>query len=168
MVATANLTGRLKLTQTKTTGGISGNVNLDFDFADALADGVGLDQCDLLYGAKAVSLSGSGTNNLDVAGTLSDFYGTTITAVKLKFFYFKNLSTTAGDTITLGNHASAALLLFGAAAHTVTVGPNGVFMLWEPGLAGITVTASTGDILKILENSGNANTYDIAFGGTSA
>lgn len=168
MTVTVSSTGRLKIQQTNTTAGISGVVNLDFEFSDSLADGTGLDQCDLVYGAKAVALSGSGTNNLDVAGTLSDFYGATITAVKLKFFYFKNLSTTAGDTITLGNHASAALLLWGAAAHTKTVGPNGVLYHWEPSLAGVTVTASTGDILKILNDSANANTYDIAFGGTSA
>lgn len=168
MAVTVTTRNLLKIQQTNTTAGISGVVNLDFDFSDSLADGTGLDQCDLVYGAKAVALGGSGTNNLDVAGTLSDFYGTTITAVKLKFFYLKNLSTTAGDTITLGNHATAALLLWGAAAHTKTVGPNAVEFMWEPSLAGIAVTATTGDILKILNDSANANTYDIAFGGTSA
>ena len=168
MTATVELTGRLKIKQALTVAGIAKSVIADFDFADSLANGTGLDQCDLVYAAKAVAISGSGTNNLDVAGTLTDFYGTVITAVKIKFFYFKNLSVTAGDTITLGNHATGALLLWGGATETKTVGPNGVEFIWEPSLAGVPVTATTGDLLKILENAGNANTYDIAFGGTSA
>ena len=168
MAATVDFVARLKLKQTKTTAGTTASVIHDFDLGDSLADGTIVDKCDLLYGAKGVSLAGSATDNLDVAGSLSDFYGTTITAVKLKFFYFKNLNTTVGNTILLGNHATNALLLWGSAAHTKQVGPNGFVLHWEPSLAGITVTAGTGDVLKILNETANAVTYDIAFGGTSS
>ena len=136
--------------------------------ADTLSSGVGLDAGDLLYAAKSVAIGGSATTNLDVAGSLTDGFGATLTMVKIKLFYFKNLSVTAGDTITIGGHASAALLLFGTASHTHTVGPNGSILIVEPSLAGKPVTATTGDILKILEDAGNANTYDIAIVGTSA
>lgn len=168
MAVTLTKSGTLKWTQTATTGDASATANWLVDVSDSMADGTGLDQCDVVYGDKDVALSGSGTNNLDVNAVLADVYGTTISLAKIKFLYIHNKSTTAGDTITIGNHASAALLIFGAAAHTYTIGPNGKFEMWEPSLAGKTVTASTGDILKILNDTSNANTYDIAFGGASA
>lgn len=153
--------------QAVTAANIAKSTIADFDFGDSLSDGLIIDKCDLVYAAKSVAISGSGTNNLDVAGTLTDFYGTVITAVKLKFFYLKNLSTTPGDILRLGNHATGELLLWSAGA-TQDIGPNGFVLIWEPSLAGIPVTATTGDLLKILEVAGNANTYDVAFGGVSA
>ena len=168
MPTTVDLTARLKLKQTKTIAGTTASVIHDFDFGDSLANGVIIDQGDLPYGAKNVSLSGNATINFDVAGALSDFYGTTITAVKLKFFYFKNLNTVAGNTILLGAHATTALLLWGAAAHTKRLAPHGFVLMWVPSLAGIAVTAGTGDALKIFNETANAVNYDIAFVATSA
>ena len=166
MTVTVELSGRLKMKQAVTAANIAKSTIADFDFGDSLSDGLIIDKCDLVYAAKSVAISGSGTNNLDVAGSLSDFYGSTITAVKLKFFYLKNLSTTPGDILRLGNDTNE-LLLWSAGA-TQDIGPNGFVLIWEPSLAGIPVTATTGDILKILEVAGNANTYDVAFGGVSA
>ena len=163
----AQLTGSITMTNTATVGGSTVSAAPSHNFSDSLSLGTGLDQGDLVYSAKAVAISGSATNALDVSGSLSDVYGTTITAVKMKMFYLKNLSTTAGDTLTIGGDANG-MLLMDAAADTITIQPNGFILLWQPSLAGMAVTAATGDIIDILENAGNANTYDVAFIATTA
>ena len=150
----AQLTGEIKMTNTATVGGNTVSSAPSHNFSDSLGLGTGLDQGDLVYSAKAVAISGSATNTLDVSGVLTDVYGTTITAVK----------TTVLMVMTRNN----AMLLMDAAADTITIQPNGFILLWQPSLAGMAVTASTGDIIDILENAGNANTYDVAFIATTA
>ena len=168
MSLVSTLIGDLKFTYASSVGGTSALYEPLLSLNDSLATGVALDTADLLYVGKAVALSGSSTTNLDMAGSLTDAFGATLTFVKIKWFYFHNLSTTAGNTITIGGHATAAVLLFGTAAHTHTVGPNGDILIREPSLAGKAVTATTGDILKILNDTANAVTYDIAICGTSS
>ena len=165
---TTALSGRISFTYASSIGGTTGNYPATIDLIDTLSSGVGVDAGDLLYVAKAVALGSGATTNLDVSGGVSDAFGTSFVPVKIKMMYFKNNSTTAGQTITIGGHATTALLIFGTAAHTHTVGPNGFVLIWEPSLAGKAVTASTGDVLKILNDTANAITYDIAFIGTSA
>ena len=168
MTLVTTLTGKLDFLYTASVGGTVANYKPSMTFSDTLATGVALDTSDLLYVSAADALAGSATDNVDVAGSLSDAFGTTLTYVKIKMLYIKNNSTTAGNTITVGGHATAALLIFGTAAHTHTIGPNGFMLLWEPSLAGKAVTATTGDLLKILNDTANNVTYDIAIVGTSA
>ena len=163
---TTQLNGRIAFTYASSIGGTSANYPANIDLIDTLSSGTIVDTGDLLYIAKAVALAGSATNTLDFSGSVSDAFGTSIVAVKVKMFYFHNLSTTAGNTITLGGNVNE--MLFWSAAGTQTVGPNGRILIWEPSLAGKAVTAATGDILDILNNTANAITYDIAFVGTSA
>lgn len=168
MTLVTTLIGDLKFTYAKSAGGTNALYEPTLSLNDSLATGVVLDTADKLWVSQATALSGSGTNNHDFAGTLTDAFGDTLTFVKIKGVYFHNLSTTAGNTITIGGHATAAFLLFGTAAHTHTIGPNGQLLIWEPSLAGKAVTATTGDILKVLNDTANAVTYDIAAWGTSA
>jgi len=167
MPLTTTLSGLLDFNLTSTSGGTTGSYHPTIDFSDSLASGVIVDTGDLLYVSKATALGGSATTNLDVAGSLTDGFGATFTAVKIKCLFIHNLSTTAGNTITIGNGTNP-LLIFGTGSHTHTIGPNGILLIWEPSLAGKAVTASTGDILKILNDTANAITYDIAIVGTSA
>jgi len=167
MALITTVTGKLDFNLTKATGGTTGSYKPNVTFSDTLQTGVAIDTADKLWVSKATAISGSGSNNHDMAGSLTDAFGDTITFVKVKGLFIRNLSTTAGDTLTVGNGTNP-FLLFGTGSHTHTVGPNGVLLIMEPSLAGIAVTASTGDILKITEDAGNANTYDIAIWGTSS
>ena len=168
MTLSSRMTGKLNFTYSSSVGGANVLYQPIIDLDDTMGTGVIVDTADLLYVSQATALTGSATVNLDVAGALTDAFGTTLTFVKIKWFYFRNLSTTVGNTITIGGHDTAAFLLFGTAAHTHTVGPNGDILIREPSLAGKAVTATTGDLLKILNNTENAVTYDIVIAGTSS
>ena len=161
------LTGLLEFTQVNVVSGDNVLYQPQVSFSDTLATGVIVDTADKLYISKATALTGSGTNNHDVAGALSDAFGATITLVKIKALLIHNLSTTVGNTITVGDGTNP-LLIFGTGSHTHTIGPNGVLFIWEPSLAGKAVTAGTGDILKVVNNTANAVTYDLVIVGTSA
>ena len=167
MALTTNITGRIEFNLTSASGGTTASYRPVLNFTDALTSGTGLDTADQVWVSAATAITGSGTNAHDVAGGLTDAYGNTLTFVKVKGLFIHNLSTTAGDTLTVGGDVNG-LLIFGTAAHTHTIGPNGVLFISEPSLAGKAVTAGTGDILDVTEDAGNANTYDIAIWGTSA
>ena len=105
--------------------------------------------------------------NLDLAGGLTDAFGVTLTFAKIKAIAIHNLSVTPGEVLKIGGHASAAFPLFDNATDIYPLGPNGIFFIWEPSLAGKVVTATTADLLKI--DSGAATIqYDIVIIGTSA
>lgn len=167
MALTTTITGKLEFNLTQASGGTTASYKPTVTFSDSLTSGVAIDTADTLWVSAANAISGSATNSHDLAGGLTDAYGNTLTFVKVKGLLIHNLSTSAGDTLTVGGNANA-VPIFGTASHTHTIGPNGVLLIQEPSLAGIAVTATTGDILDITEDAGNANTYDIAIWGTSS
>lgn len=139
--------------------------NGQLNLSDTLADGVVIDTADKKF-TDTRSLAAT-SENLDLAGGLTDAFGATITFAKIKAIIIKNNSTTPGENLTIGGHATAAFPLFSDVTDKYVLGPNGVFLIWEPSLAGKTVTATTGDLLKI--DSGAATiSYTIIIIGTSA
>lgn len=142
-----------------------------FAYSDVLSNGTAADNADLLYIA-APTISASGTLNLDLAASLTDIFGNSITFARVKGIFIKFDSTTAAttSTVTIGNHASAAApMFFGAAAHTATIHATGVFMTCRSDATGWPITATTADILKIVNNdSSNAVILNIAIWGASA
>jgi len=166
MSLVTNLSFRLGFNFEGTVGGVTGQFQPEFNVTDQLTSGTGLDEADVLWFAKARSLAAT-TEELDLAGSLSDAYGSTVTAAKVKGLFIKNNSTTAGETLKIGGAAANAFLLFDNATDIYELGPNGIFFVWEPSLAGLPVTASTGDLLK-MDSGASTLTYDIAVWGTSA
>lgn len=135
---------------------------------DTLASGTGLDQADRLF-ADTRSLTAAANDDLDLAASLTDVFGATLTFVKIKAILIHNKSTTAGDIIHVGGGSNNFVNWIGAAGDIVKIGPNGVLLLWNPSAAGYAVTAGTGDILRITEAGGvNGYDYDIVLAGTSA
>lgn len=117
------------------------------DFGDTLIQGTGTDQANMVWGDQR-SLSAT-SENLDLAGGLTDVFGTTITFTYIKGLLIKNSTATAGANLLVGGAAANAWYApFNAATDIVKVGPNGSLLIWHPG-AGWAVTAGTGDILKI-------------------
>lgn len=146
----------------------SATINAPFSFSvsDDLADGTAIDQADMAWWDTDRNLNAT-TENIDLAGSLTDAFGATATFVKVKGILVHNKNTTAGETLKIGGAASNAFLLFDNATDIYELGPDGVFVVWEPSAAALPVTASTGDILKM--DAGSANiTYDIVVVGTSA
>jgi len=114
------------------------------------------------------TLSASSTENLDLAGGLTDPLGATLTFVTVKAIYVNASSANTNNVVVGGAGSNTLLGIFSDATDKIIVKPGGVFM-WVAPATGATVTASTGDILLIANSSsGSSVTYDIVIIGTSA
>jgi hypothetical protein len=155
----ATLTGTADLSTPKDT--------LNYPITDTLDSGTAIDQADKIY--RSTRTLGSGANeSLDLAGSLTDALGATITFAKVKLILIKNKSTTAANILTVGAAASNAFESWGATGSTIKVGPDGFVVLYNPSAAGYAVTAGTGDLLKIANGGSSSTAYDIIIVGTSA
>lgn len=165
-----NITNKVLWTFTKTENfGDSTSQASSFTFTGSLSNGVIANQADRLY-INQTTLAAGATLNLDLAGSLIDVFGSTITFVKVKYFYFELTTDTTSSSVTLGGHATAAApLWFADVTDKVTVRNGGFLSIYAPDVTGYPVTATTGDILKIVNNDGsNVATYKIVIVGTSA
>jgi len=132
-----------------------------------IANGTSANQADLVFRDQR-TLALSTSENLDLAGSLTDAYGTTLTFVKVKLIYVKAKSDNGGNIIVGGAASNAFVGPFADSTDKVKVPAGGMYQVADAG-TGWTVTAGTGDILKIENDDGSATgTYDIIIVGTSA
>jgi hypothetical protein len=166
MALTSTITAGIAATQTNILDLVTGSGKISRSTAITLASGTGANQADLIW-SDTRTVAASGTDALDLAGSLTTLYGTTLTIVKLKFVL---VFAASGNTnnVRVNRPASNGVPLFLAAGDGIDVLPGGFFAWCAPG-AGVTVTAATGDIINVdNSSSGTSVTYDIYVGGTSA
>lgn len=134
-------------------------------FADVvLSQGTGNNQADTVF-ADNRTLAGSATEDLDLAGgSLSDPVGVALTFATVKAILVRAGAGNGGNIVVGGDINDAPL--FSDATDKIPVLPGGTF-LWVAPSTGITITASTGDILQIENTDAAAATYDIIIIGTS-
>lgn len=154
----------LQATLTNAADLVTASAPISQSVAYSWSDGLVIDTADKVYAAR-LALSTTPTD-LDLAGSLTDPLGAAVTFAKVNGIYLKNRSTTAAEIVTLGGDA-AAILLGGAATHTLKVGPNGMLWIANPSLAGYAVTGTTGDILQLVADAGTPS-VDIVIIGRSA
>jgi len=131
-----------------------------------LLDGTGADQANQAFSDER-TLAASTSENLDLAGGLTDVFGSAITFTKIKAMaVFAGANN--GDNIEVGGAGSNGFDSWvGASGDKVNVPPGGMLLLTAPDLAGLSVTASTGDLLTINNtDSGASGTYKIVLIGT--
>lgn len=118
--------------------------------------------------ADTRTLAASANEDLDLAGSLLDPFGATLTFVKVKGIYVKAASGNT-NSVKLKPAASNGFTgPFNAAADTVILPPGGFVVLAAP-VSGWTVTAGTGDKINLANSAGSTSvTYDIVIIGTSA
>ena len=111
------------------------------------------------------TLADNTSENLDLAGSLTNAFGTTVAFARVKFIYIKNKSTT--QVLSIGGAASNQFINWVAdATDIIKIRPGGVFLLIAPDATGYPVTAGTGDLLKVANgNAGSSTDYDIIIGG---
>lgn len=118
--------------------------------------------------ADTRTLAASANEDLDLAGSLLDPFGATLTFVKVKGIYVRAAVGNTNSVILKPASSNGFLGPFGAATHTLTIPPNGYVCLCAP-VAGWTVTAGTGDKINLANSAGSTTvTYDIVIIGTSA
>ena len=102
---------------------------------------------------------------LDLAGTLTNKFGETITFTAIKGIFIQAASANTLDVVVGGAAANAFVNWVGAAAHTIIVRPGGAFGWVDPGATGYAVTAGTGDLLKVAASASGNITYDVVLLG---
>jgi hypothetical protein len=134
--------------------------------AISLASGTGANQADKVW-TDTRTLTTGATDSLDLAGTLTDVYGATITLARVKAILIKAASGNTTD-LQLARPAANGLVLFAAASDAITIKPGGFIAWGAPDATAIPVTAGTGDLISVVNAAGASATYDIVVIGASA
>jgi hypothetical protein len=166
MALSSTLTLKLKEILTKTLDISTPGDTLDVDLSDTLADGTGLDQADQIWHDER-ALSATSTENIDLNGTLTNALGDTVSLARVKALIIWNKNTTAGENLQVGA-GSTTFNLFGSLSSRHTIGPNGIFVVWEPSAAAKAVTAGSADLLMIRNANSVVVTYQIIVVGSTA
>ena len=135
-------------------------------FAKSLSDGTGLDSADRIF-SDTRTIAASATDSLDLSGSLTNAYGT-VTFARIKAILVK-AATGNTNNVNVTRPASNGVPLFLAAGDGIPVKPGGAFLWVAPDATGVAVTASTGDLLDLVNSgAGTSVTYDIVILGASA
>lgn len=146
------IVARLKQFKTEL-GAAQGSAQIEeiIDYINNYDHGNGQNRINAVYSAKVSALS---AGDIDLRGGFTGPYGDAVAFPIVMGMFFKNLSTTPGQYVTVSAPASNAFLSWcSAASDGVRVGPQGVFALFSP-LDGYATTAGTADLLTLTPSSG--------------
>lgn len=135
-----------------------------------LANGTAAGQADRVFHDQR-TLTASATEDIDLAGTLTDVFGATLTFARIKGLIVAAAAANTNNVIVGGASATQFVSWVGAATHTVTVRPGAVLMLMAGAAdaTGYVTAAGSTDLLKIANSAGTTGvTYDIAVIGCSS
>lgn len=154
----ADYTSPLDLSTTINSLGFTRQINL--------ASGTGAGQADKIWHDER-TLTASSSEDLDLAGSLVDAFGVTLTFARIKgvVVYASPANT---NNVVIGNVTNGIIGWFGAATHTISVRPGGLFTIFATDATAYAVTASTADLLHVANSgAGTGVTYDVAVIGSS-
>lgn len=160
----ANITLKFDILQLLTSSLATGQMPLLADWTSLLANGTGAGQASQVYQVSG-TLAGSATTNVDLAGSLTNIFGQTITFTKIKLIAVRAASTNnASNLLQVTRPAANGLPWFLAASDGFALNAGGWNVFYDP--TGVTVTAGTGDLIT-LTNSAGTNTigYDLLIVG---
>lgn len=132
----------------------------------ALDNGTGANQADRIF-TDTRTVSSGATDALDLAGSLVDAFGATITMARVKAIYIKSAAANTTD-LQLARPATNGVPLFAAASDAMVIKPSGALLWVAPDATAVPVTAATADIINIVNAAGAPATYDIVIVGSSA
>jgi hypothetical protein len=158
---------------------LRGHVNLDLDIAETLSsdlgsaswayrtvwtnafsNGSGANQASKVF-QDSFSLAGSASVSYDLAGALVGPMGAAVVFTRIYAICFQRtdayVASTQDENLLIGgNFILTKLLVPGAdvlAAVKIPIGPRGLFAHVFPGPTGVAVTAGTGDVITLTNDS---------------
>ncbi|MGR6922551.1 hypothetical protein ACU635_50570 [[Actinomadura] parvosata] len=133
----------------------------------SLTTGTGAGQADMIW-SDSFSIAASGTQAIDLAGSLAGPLGGTLTFARIKCVV---VAAASGNTnnINVVRDSTSGVPLFLANGDGVPVKPGGLFVWFDPSAAGVAVTAGTGDLLNLVNSAaGTPVLGDVVIVGASA
>lgn len=130
----------------------------------AFEDGTGANQANMVW-TDTRTLSASATENLDLAGVLTNAFGEVLTFTKVKAIL---VTAAAANTnaVNVTRPATNGTAIFTAVSSGVSITPGGVFYASWPNNTGVTVTAATADQITVTNSAGStAVTYTVVIIG---
>lgn len=163
----ANLTCKLDALQLFASDlGVGGFATLPvlLDWSYPFSNGTGAGQVSQLY-QDTGTIAGSASTNIDLAGSLTNIFGATITFTKIKFIWVKaDAGNNVANNLQVSRGSSNGFVWFLAASDGFILAP-GAFNIWSDPV-GVAVTAGTGDILTLTNGAAtNVITYYLVIGG---
>jgi hypothetical protein len=132
------------------------------------ANGTGADQGDLIFSDQR-TLTASATENLDLAGVLTNQFGATLTFARVNAIAVCAASANTNNVLVGGAATNAFVNWVSDATDVVAIRPGGCVVLVARDATGYAVTAGTGDILKVTNSAGSTSVvYDVLIVGRSA
>ena len=133
-----------------------------------LTDGAGLNAANRVFTDRR-TISASSSENLDLAASLVDAFGATITFARIKGIVVAASSANTNNVLVGGAASNGFVNWVSDSSDVLVVRPGGLFVLLAQHATGYAVTASTGDILKVANSSsGSPVSYDIALIGAAS
>lgn len=133
-----------------------------------LSTGVGASQADKIF-TDTRTIAASGTDDLDLSGSLIDPLGAVINMARVKGLI---VYAAPGNTNNVVIGAAAATQWqgpFGAVTHTIHVRPGGLFMDFATDAVAWPVVGGASDLLRFTNSgAGTGVTYDVIIIGASA
>jgi hypothetical protein len=142
---------------------------LNFRRGVHLEDGTAAGKADRVFHDRR-TLAASATEDLDLAGVLTDAFGASLTFVKVKGLFIAADITNTNNVVIGGAATNPWAALLGATG-TATLRPGASMgvMAGPADATAYTVTGGSGDLLKAANSgAGTSVTYDIVIIGTSA
>ena len=170
MTATATVIAQVisNLTNTTSSELVTGESPVNQKKTITFTDGAGANKIEAIYHDQR-TLSASATENLDLAGSLSDVFGNTITFTKIKYIYIFAAAANTNDVQFQCPASNGFINWCMAASDGIQVQPGGIFLLVTPSSGGYAVTASTGDLITMTNSAGStSDTYDVIIAGETS
>lgn len=166
MALTTDILARFSATQTGANDFSTDRFTPTMEAILRTTDGTTANKADILFMDQRTVASAT-NDDIDLAGVLTNAFGATITAAEVVALFVINAPQTgAANTtnLTIGNEGTNAFEGFLSADGTIgPIRPGGFVMVGAGDAAGLgTVTAGTGDLLRIANSSGASATYQIA------
>lgn len=137
---------------------------LIFSLANLLSNGTASGQASQQF-HDVRTLTASATEDLDLAGGLTNAFGTTLTFVKLKVLLVY-AATANTNSVIVSRKATTGIPIFDADSDSITLAPGDLFLYASP-LVGKTITATTDDTLTFTNSAGGTSVnYTVIFIGT--
>ena len=131
-------------------------------------DGNGADQAQQVF-TDDRTLAASATEDLDLAASLSNGFGQTITFTKIRAIYIEAASGNTNNVNVGGAAANQFSTCFSDTSDVAVVRPGSAILLVARDATGFTVTAGTGDLLKVANSgAGTSVTYTIILIGAGS